>query len=81
MRPVLSMPGSPYYKTVCKVTQWLSEVDECKINSSSKSISDKLHSIVLEEDEVLVNFDIVPKYSNFLVNEALSFCTEYMFLG
>ena len=81
MRPVLSMPGSPYYKIARKVTEWLSKVDECKINSSSKSISDKLHSIVLEEDEVIVSFDVVSLYTNVPVNEAIDVCTEYMFSG
>ena len=71
MRPVLSMPGSPYYKIARKVTEWLSKVDECKINSSSKSISDKLHSIVLEEDEVIVSFDVVSLYTSVPVNEAI----------
>ena len=81
MRPVLSMPGSPYYKIARKVTEWLSKVDECKINSSSKSISDKLHSIVLDEDEVIVSFDVVSLYTNVPVNEAIDVCTEYMFSG
>ena len=81
MRPVLSMPGSPYYKIARKVTEWLSKVDECKINSSSKSISDKLHSIVLDEDEVIVSFDVFSLYTNVPVNEAIDVCTEYMFSG
>ena len=40
VRPVLSMPGSAYHKVALKVAEWLSVVPQCKINSSSKSISD-----------------------------------------
>ena len=36
VRPVLSMPGSPYYKLAEKITEWLSVIPESKINSSSK---------------------------------------------
>ena len=39
MRPILSMPGSAYHRVALKVTEWLSVVEECKINSSTTSIS------------------------------------------
>ena len=35
LRPVLSMPGSPYHKITQKVTDWLSVVPESKIDSST----------------------------------------------
>ena len=57
LRPVLSMPGSAYHKIAVQVTEWLSVVDECKINSSTKSIADSLKSIKLDKDEVIVSFD------------------------
>ena len=75
------MPGSPYYKVAHKVTEWLSKVNECKINSSSKSILDKLHSIILEEDEIIVSFDVVSLYKNVPLNEAIDICAGYMFSG
>ena len=40
LRPVLSMPGSSYYKIGKQVADWLSVVEECRINSSTKSISE-----------------------------------------
>lgn len=33
LRPVLSIPGSPYHKIALQVAEWLSVVDECKIIS------------------------------------------------
>ena len=56
-RPVLSMPGSAYQKIGLQCTEWLSVVKECQVNSSTKSISESLKSITLEEDEVIVSFD------------------------
>ena len=35
--PVLSMTGSCYFKTAEQVAEWLSVVDECKINSSTQN--------------------------------------------
>ena len=37
-RPVLSMPGSCYFKVAEQVAEWLSVVDECKINSSTHQL-------------------------------------------
>ncbi|XP_057310730.1 uncharacterized protein LOC130648656 [Hydractinia symbiolongicarpus] len=53
MRPVLSMPGSPYYKLANQVAKWLSVVDECNINSSTKQISDLITHLQLAENEEL----------------------------
>ena len=39
-RPVLSMPGSAYHKIALETTEWLAVVQECGINSSTKSIAD-----------------------------------------
>ena len=40
--PILSMPGSPYYKLAEKITEWLSVIPESKINCSSKQTMDNL---------------------------------------
>ena len=57
VRPVLSMPGSAYHKVAQKVADWLSDVPECKINSSTKSVCDMLKTVVLADDEEIVSFD------------------------
>ena len=81
LRPVLSMPGSAYYKIANQVTEWLKVVDECNINSSTKSISDKLKDIQLEEDEEIISFDVKSLYTNVPVKEAIHDCTELLFSG
>ena len=81
MRPVLSMPGSAYFKIAKQVTDWLSVVDECKIQSSTQSISESLKSVELEEDEVIVSFDVTSLYTNVPVHEAIDICTELLFSG
>ena len=49
IRPVPSMPGSAYHKVAVQVAKWLAEVPECTINSSTKSICDKMKSVVLDK--------------------------------
>ena len=75
------MPGSDYHKIATQVADWLSVVDECKINSSSKQISDSLSQIKLEEDEELVSFDVSSLYTNVPVAESISVCADLLYNG
>jgi len=79
VRPVLSMPGSAYHPIAEQVAEWLETVPECKINSSTKSISDKLKHIELAEDEELVSFDVSSLYTNVPVIESINVCAELLF--
>ena len=81
LRPVLSMPGSSYYKIGKQVADWLSVVEECRINSSTKSISELLNDIELENDEILISFDLSSLYTNVPVREAINHCAELLFSG
>lgn len=80
-RPVLSMPGSSYYKIGVQVAEWLSKVPACQINASTKEIADSLKNVQLEEDEELVSFDVSSLYTNVPVMEAIDICTELLFDG
>ena len=80
VRPV-SMPGSCYYQTAEQVARWLSVVDECKINSSTEKISEKIKSATLEDDEELVSFDVVSLYTNVPVLETIQVCTDLLYSG
>ena len=79
LRPVLSMPGSPYHKIALQISEWLSVVEECKINSSTKEISDSLQDIRLPIDHVLVSFDVTSLYTNVPVLEAIENCTDLLY--
>ena len=81
LRPVLSMPGSAYHKIGKKVSEWLKVVSECNINTSSKIISDSLDDIELNENEILVSFDVTSLYTNVPVQEAIDHCTDLLFSG
>ena len=80
MRPVLPMRGSAYHRVALKVTEWLSVVEGCKINSSTKLISQSLSSIQLDEDEA-VSFDVTSLYKNVPIREAIDVCSDYLFSG
>ena len=81
LRPVLSMPGSSYYKIGKQVADWLSVVQECRINASTKSISESLNDIELENDEVLISFDVSSLYTKAPVREAINHCAELLVSG
>ena len=81
VRPVLSMPGSAYYKIGNIVSKWLSVVTECNINSSTKTISDYLPSIELADETELVSFDVSSLYTNVPLKEAIEDCTELLYSG
>lgn len=81
LRPVLSMPGSAYHPIAEKVTEWLSVVEECQINSSTKEIVEKLKDIKLQEDEVIISFDVVSLYTNVPVQEAIDISTTLLYSG
>ena len=81
LRPVLSMPGSPYFNTANVVTDWLSVIPESKSNCNSKKIADQLKDITLEEGEVLVSFDVVSLYTNVPVMEAIQEAANRLYCG
>ena len=81
LRPVLSMPGSPYHAIATQMADWLSVVGECKINSSTERISTNLRDIQINEDEQLISFDIVSLYTNVPVLEAINDCTNLLYSG
>ena len=79
MRPVVSMPGSPYEKIAKQVAKWLALVPECNINSSTKEMCDDLGNHRLVNNECLVSFDIVSLYTNVPVLEAIDVCSDLLF--
>ena len=81
LRPVLSMPGSAYHKIADQVAEWLKEVHECNINSSTKTIADSLKDIKLDIDDEIVSFDVSSLYTNVPLHEAINDCTELLFSG
>ena len=80
-RPVLSMPGSPYYKIAEKVTKWLAMVQESKINCSTKKTVDQLKDGTLDPDEVVISFDVSLLYTNVPVNEAIEEAADHLCSG
>ena len=81
LRPVLSMPSSLYYNTAQTVTKWLSVVPESKSQCISKKVADQLNDITLDDDEVLVSFDVVSLYTNVPVDEAIQEAADRLYSG
>ena len=71
LRPIVSMPGSPYQRVAKKVAEWLSSVPECRINTSTEKVSAIVQSASLPPDKSLVSFDVVSLYTNVPVKESI----------
>ena len=81
LRPVLSIPGSPYQKTAQQVTKWLPVVPESKINSSTQKTVDSSKRTTLEPDEVIISFDVTSLYTNVPIKEAIQEAADRLYSG
>ncbi len=81
VRPVLSMPGSPYDNLGTMVTKWLSVIPESQINCTNKGVVDKIKNVTLSEDEVIVSFDVSSLYTNVPLEEAIHDAADILFSG
>ena len=53
------------------MTEWLSFVEECKINSSAQTICKTLESVQLDDEHLIISFDVSSLYTNVSVNETI----------
>lgn len=81
VRPVLSMPGSPYDNVGTVVTKWLSVIPESQIRCSNKDVVEKLKNTTLGQDEVMVSFDVSSLYTNVPVDEAIQEAADILYSG
>ena len=81
LRPVLSMCGSAYYQISAKIAKWLSIIPESQINASTKEMVSKIKTLKLDEDEVLISFDVVSLYTNVPMSEALHHAVDLLYSG
>ena len=75
------MSGSAYHKIARNVAKWLSVVEEWQIQSSTQSIANSLNPIILEDEAVLISFDLSSLYTNIPVHEAIDVCKDFLFSG
>ncbi len=52
-----------------------------RINSSSKQVADKMRTVELEDDEVMVSFDVTSLYTNVPVKEAIQIAANWLYAG
>ena len=79
VRPVLSTPWSAYHKVAVCVAEWLLLFLECKVNSPTKTVCDKLKTVTLEADAIMISFDMSSLYTNVPVMEAILLCTNKLY--
>ena len=79
MRPVLSMPGSPYYKIGKYLSKFLEKLTECNINCSTEEISGFIGGIHPEDTEEIISFDVSSLYTNVPVEESVQVCADLLY--
>ena len=73
------MPGSAYQNVAKKVASWLSNIPECRINTSTEKVTSELQDISLSSEETLVSFDVTSLYTNVPVKESIQVCADLLF--
>ena len=68
-------------KNATNNADWLSVVDECKINSSTERVSKILPNVELKDNDVIVSFDVASLFTNVPVLKAIEDCTELFFFS
>ena len=66
------MPGSPYYNLSELVSKWLSIVPESQIRYSSKHTADAIKGTALDNDGIMISFNVSSLYTNVPVDKAIS---------
>ena len=75
------MPGTPYAALGTVVTKWLSVIPESQIRCSNKEVVDKIKQVTLEDDEIIISFDVTSLYTNVPVDEAIQEAAEILYSG
>ena len=75
------MPGSPYDNLGTVVTQWLSVIPCSQIRCKNKDVVDKIKEMTLDDDEVMVSFDVSSLYTNVPVDEAIHEAADLLYSG
>ena len=81
LRPVLSMPGSPYFKLSGEISKWLSVISQSKIRTSSKQTVENIKNVVLSENEIMISFDVTALYTNVPIKEEIREASEILYSG
>ena len=71
LRPIVSIPGTAYDKIGKWVSHWLDIIPESKIQTDTKNVKKELKNIKLDEDEVLISFDVTQLYTNVPVDDSI----------
>ena len=79
LRPIVSMPGTSYGKIGQWVSKWLAKIPEAKINTSTEKVKKELKFLKLDNDEVLISFDVTQLYTYVPVNESIEMAAKRLY--
>ena len=79
LRPVLSLPGSSYYKFNKVLAKFSEKVEGANIETNSLDARDILQSTNLEPKENLISLDGKSLYTNVLLGEAIDIALRKLY--
>ena len=68
LRFIMSMPRSVYHTIARQLSEWISAAT---VSDHTKAVTDKLRSVTLAKDEILVSFEFESLFTKVPVREAL----------
>ena len=79
LRPIVSIPGTPYDKIGKFVSKWLENVSESKINTSTGDINKMVKNMTLQDNEKLISYDVCQLYTNVPLEESIEMAAVRLF--
>ena len=79
LRPIVSIPGTPYDKIGKFVSKWLEKVEDSKINTMSSMISKEVRDLTLTDNEKLISYDVTQLYTYVPLEESIEMSAVKLF--
>ena len=79
LRPIVSIPGTAYDNLGRWISKWLNKVPESRISTSSEDVKKEMKTLKLDQDEVLISFDVTQLYTNVPLDESIEMATKKLY--
>ena len=81
IRPIFSYSGSPLHnlnKYIANIQTYIHVKDESNNAKNSSTFSNYITNVPIEDDEILVSFDVTPLYTNIPIINTLNIIKDYV---
>ena len=72
----MSIPMSVYHTRARQLAEWISE---SQINTNTKAVTDRLRSVTLDKDEILVSLEVESLFTRVPVRDAFDVTADLLY--